>query len=78
MHNLMPIKVHGKLMTQDFVFILDVNDDSYHLSVTILDPLHFKTMNESVNSARTLHGSVRFECCSKTSWFVFQAFCAPV
>ena len=47
----MPVNVHGKLMTQDFVFILDVNDDSYHLAVTILDPLHFKTMNESVNTA---------------------------
>ena len=51
MHILMPVNVHGKLMTQDFVFILDVNDDSYHLAVTILDPLHFKTMNESVNTA---------------------------
>ena len=68
-------------MTRDFVFILDVNDDSYHfyqLEFLIHFILHCQTMNESVNSARTQHGSVRFECCSKTSWFVFQAFCAPV
>ena len=47
--------------------ILDVNEDSYHFSYTFYIHMIWS------------HGSsVLCECCSKTSWFVFQACCAPM